>query len=1018
MDNQVIQELEIIIKTQVEQARKEIKSFKKEASGYAKDISKEMNKGFETADFGETFKSMSPEIMKAKDKIVELRSVINWFSKQKEISFIQEDKIKECKRELEDLMKLVSGSNNEIVPVSGMMGEGGRTVKYSFVKDTGEIVDGLDELQKIADENPIEIPTIIENPIQDTPINSTSEPLQNSTSSSSGGPLVADKESLSNIDKIKNALKEVHEEINRINNKAANLEISGLNPYEVMSYGESFKLLASDIGKTFPVINQFKQMVEQNLNGDFGDSLLQKGAGAFLTLKNNASEALNAVKEKLNDFKINASTAFESTKEVIKDKLTPITGTFKDIKNYATGTFNKIKNDMKTMVDNTPLNKLKGIIDKLKEVKNESKKVKSSGKNMGSGFKSFASDIGKSFSNGIKSIKKFTLSLLSVRTAFSAISKASQAYLSFDETLSNAVQNCWNVLGSLLAPIIEYIVNLFTKLVSVIASFVKALSGVDLVARANAKALDKQSKSAKSASQSLAGIDDIDTLHSNNGSGGDSTPSLSTSNIDTGPIDEFAKKIKDLFSTIFEPMKSAWETTGPKVIDSIKQSFESIKTTIGDVANSWLSVWTNGTGEELCNNMLIIISQIFDFVTGLSTAFDEAWNHAGAGTTFIQSSYDAVNNLFGAVEKINKSILDICNNGTLQKTFSYLINIFTNINKIFGQIFESIGNAWAEGDSGTKIFQNVADTINIVLDFIDDVTKSLLDWVISDGFQQALNAIFDVIEDISKIAKEFAEWVKSMYDKYIKPVIEDKLLPAIDEIITCIGDVWKAVKPVVDKIIKTIENYLEPIIKDLAKLIGGLIDIIRGIAQFISGVFTGDWKKAWNGIKKITSGVWDSIKSATKAVWDSIWGVIKGVINTIIWGMEKMVNVVIKGLNAILTPLRKVGNAILKAVGIESFSFTKIPDVSLPRLAKGNVATKPTKAIFGEYANARSNPEITSPVSLMKESFRDVLDGYELGGTRFDTLKIDVAGKNFFDDTIDYINDKSERNGVSVIKEV
>lgn len=1016
MDNQVIQELEIIIKTQVEQARKEIKSFKKEASGYAKDISKEMNKGFESTNFGETFKSMSPEITKVRDRIIELKSVIGWFSKQKEISLFQQDKLKEYKKELENLMEIANDFNSRVVKVTEV--SGGKTIKYDMDYESGKIVSDIEKIQHIYDENPIEIPTILENPVQDTPINNINKPLQNNTASSSSEPLVADKESVSNIDKIRNALKEAHEEMKKIRDEAGISESLGLNPYEVMSYGDSFKLLASDIGQTFPVIAEFKQMVEQNLNGDFGDSLLQKGAGAFLTLKNNASEAINAVKEKFNDFKSSASSAFGSVKETIGGKLSPIIGQFKNIKNYATGTFNKIKNDMKTMVDNTPLNKLKGIIDKLKEVKNESKKVKSSGKNIGSGFKSFANDIGKGFTNGIKSIKKFTLSLLSIRTAFSAISKASQAYLSFDETLSNAVQNCWNVLGSLLAPIIEYIVNLFTKLVSVIASFVKALSGVDLVARANAKALDKQSKSAKSASQSLAGIDDIDTLHSNNGSGGDSTPSLSTSNIDTGPIDEFAKKIKDLFSTIFEPMKNAWETTGPKVIDSIKQSFESIKTTIGDVANSWLSVWTNGTGEELCNNMLIIISQIFDFVTGLSTAFDEAWNHAGAGTTFIQSSYDAVNNLFGAVEKINKSILDICNNGTLQKTFSYLINIFTNINKIFGQIFESIGNAWAEGDSGTKIFQNVADTINIVLDFIDDVTKSLLDWVISDGFQQALNAIFDVIEDISQIAKQFAEWVKSMYDKYIKPVIEDKLLPAIDEIITCIGDVWKAVKPVVDKIIKTIENYLEPIIKDLAKLIGGLIDIIRGIAQFISGVFTGDWKKAWNGIKKITSGVWDSIKSTTKAVWDSIWGVIKGVINTIIWGMEKMVNVVIKGLNAILTPLRKVGNAILKAVGIESFSFTKIPDVSLPRLAKGNVATKPTKAIFGEYANARSNPEITSPVSLMKESFRDVLDGYELGGTRFDTLKIDVAGKNFYDDTIDYINDKSERNGVSVIKEV
>jgi len=55
---------------------------------------------------------------------------------------------------------------------------------------------------------------------------------------------------------------------------------------------------------------------------------------------------------------------------------------------------------------------------------------------------------------------------------------------------------------------------------------------------------------------------------------------------------------------------------------------------------------------------------------------------------------------------------------------------------------------------------------------------------------------------------------------------------------------------------------------------------------------------------------------------------------------------------------------------------------------------------------------------MMKDSFRDVLNEFDTEGTRIDRLCINVAGENFYDDTIDYINEKSERNGVSVIKEV
>ena len=56
----------------------------------------------------------------------------------------------------------------------------------------------------------------------------------------------------------------------------------------------------------------------------------------------------------------------------------------------------------------------------------------------------------------------------------------------------------------------------------------------------------------------------------------------------------------------------------------------------------------------------------------------------------------------------------------------------------------------------------------------------------------------------------------------------------------------------------------------------------------------------------------------------------------------------------------------------------------------------------------------------MADTFRGVLHEFEdmFGGARIDRLCIDVAGENFYDDTIDYINEKSTRKGVSVIKEV
>lgn len=123
----------------------------------------------------------------------------------------------------------------------------------------------------------------------------------------------------------------------------------------------------------------------------------------------------------------------------------------------------------------------------VKGIVGATKIVASSLKNIIFKSKDAGTKIGKSFTDGIKSIKKFTLGLLSVRTAFSTISKAVQSYLSYDSQLSDSIQNCWNVLGSQLAPILEFVVGLFSKAVSYVNAFIQALTGINLVARANKK---------------------------------------------------------------------------------------------------------------------------------------------------------------------------------------------------------------------------------------------------------------------------------------------------------------------------------------------------------------------------------------------------------------------------------------------------------------------------------------------------------------------------------------------------
>ena len=103
-------------------------------------------------------------------------------------------------------------------------------------------------------------------------------------------------------------------------------------------------------------------------------------------------------------------------------------------------------------------------------------------------------NLAEGFKKATKSATKLALGIFGIRSAYNMVKRASSAYLSQDTELANKLQSVWVGLGSYLAPVIEKISNLMLKALGYFNVFIKALTGVDYIANANAKALDKQAK--------------------------------------------------------------------------------------------------------------------------------------------------------------------------------------------------------------------------------------------------------------------------------------------------------------------------------------------------------------------------------------------------------------------------------------------------------------------------------------------------------------------------------------------
>ena len=169
-------------------------------------------------------------------------------------------------------------------------------------------------------------------------------------------------------------------------------------------------------------------------------------------------------------------------------------------------------------------------------------------------------------------------------------------------------------------------------------------------------------------------------------------------------------------------------------------------------------------------------------------------------------------------------------------------------------------------------------------------------------------------------------------------------------------------------------------------------NILGGIIEFITGVFTGDWEKAWEGVKKIFKGIW----------------------NAIVMIIESAINLIIKGINWMISKLNTIHFEIpdwVPIIGGKSFGINIPPvsEVSLPRLATGAVIP-PNREFMAVLGDQKSGTNIETPLATMVQAFRQALSDGGYSGNNEAVLVLDkeVLGK------VVYKLNKAEGNRIGV----
>ena len=533
----------------------------------------------------------------------------------------------------------------------------------------------------------------------------------------------------------------------------------------------------------------------------------------------------------------------------------------------------------------------------------------------------------KTFASRMKSVVRSALVFTVVTQALSKFRNWIGDVIKVSPEATAAIARLKGALLTLVQPLVNIIIPAFTKFVNILAAIINKIASVFAVltgktvesSKAAAEALNKQTSAlngtgaaAKEAKKQLLGFDEINQLTEDTSGGGGGSGTIAPDFSGFDDTEDELNTILGLVGAIATGLL-AWK---------IASLFTDSLSMIGGIALAaagafalvyfWLDAWNNGIDMQ---NFLGMLAGAAALAGGLAIAFGSI----AAGIALV----------IGGLAMLVVGIKDVIENGfTLENTLTI----------IAGLLAAGLGIGLLTGNWIPLLIAGIAAALIALVSFTghgEELINGLKETI--DGFGKFFKGVFSGDMEMT------AEGLKQIWDG---------LKNTWNAIIDSIRDAWnmfiewlRGKNPELAAIFETYGKLVSDLYNSVKQILGGII-------TFISGVFTGDWDKAWEGVKQIFKGIWNGIVSI----------------------LEGAVNLIIGGINWMIRQLNKIQ---IKAPdwlggGTIGFNIPAISTVSIPRLAQGAVIP-PNREFLAVLGDQKNGTNVEAPLETIKQALAEVL---------------------------------------------